>query len=84
VTSRDKDRWRKCSSGAGKRQNGIEYKRSKRERFTDGDSHDINGVDLFSELRVLREIVPEGTDTVLQALQCVKSPDASFPNTGLC
>jgi hypothetical protein len=49
--------------------------------FIDGDSHDINGVDFFSELEVLREIVAEGTDTALQALKHVKSLDGSFPNT---
>jgi hypothetical protein len=51
------------------------------KRFIDGDSHDINGMDLFSQLRVLWEIIPEGTDTALQALKYVKSLDGSFPNT---
>jgi predicted small integral membrane protein len=37
-------------------------------------------VDLFCELGVLREIVPEGSDTALQALKHVKSLDGSFPN----
>jgi hypothetical protein len=43
--------------------------------LSDGDSHDISGVDLVSELRVLREIIPEGTDPTLQALQYIKSQD---------
>jgi hypothetical protein len=49
--------------------------------LSDGDSHDINGLDLFSELRVLREIILEGTDAAFQGLQYLKSPDTSFPNT---
>jgi hypothetical protein len=59
----------------------MKKKLSKCERFTDGDFHDINGVNLFSELKMFREIIPEGTDTALQALQCVKSLDGSFLNT---
>jgi hypothetical protein len=43
--------------------------------LSDGDSHDNNGVDLLSELRVLSEIIPEDTDTAFQALQYVKSLD---------
>jgi hypothetical protein len=81
VTIRHRDRWRKCSSRAEKRQKGTENRRSKRERFIDGDSQGINDVDHFSELGELREIIPEGTDTVIQALQYVKSLDGSFPST---
>lgn len=38
---------------------------------------DINRVDYFSELTVLQEIIFEGSDTALQALQCIKSVDIS-------
>jgi hypothetical protein len=38
-------------------------------------------VDLFSELKVLWKIIPEGTDTALKALQYIKSSDGSFLNT---
>jgi hypothetical protein len=52
-----------------------------KQRFTDGDSHDIKGVDPFSELRVLREIIREGPVNALQALEYVRSLDCSFPST---
>jgi hypothetical protein len=45
-----------------------EKKLSKSERFADGDSHYINGVDPFSERRVLGEIILEVADTALRAL----------------
>jgi hypothetical protein len=35
----------------------------------------------FSELKVLQEIIHEGPDTALHALQYVKSLDSSFANT---
>jgi hypothetical protein len=42
--------------------------------------HDINGIHGFSDFRVLPEIILESPDRELQALQCVKSLDGSFPN----
>jgi hypothetical protein len=33
----------------------------------DGDSHGINGLDHFFQLRVLQEIILEGLDTAFQA-----------------
>jgi hypothetical protein len=81
MTSTDRDRWRKCSSGAEKRRKGIVNKHSKCEWFIDGDPHDINGVDLFSKFEVLWKSVPEDMDTALQALKYVESLDGSFLNT---
>ncbi|KAH1170141.1 hypothetical protein KIL84_001126 [Mauremys mutica] len=51
--------------------------------LSDGESYDIYSVDLFSELRVLQEFIPEGTSTALQALQFLKSLDGAFPNTAI-
>ena len=44
---------------------------------SDVDSHGINNVDLFSELRVLPEVISEDTGTSLQDLQCVQSWEGS-------
>jgi hypothetical protein len=41
----------------------IEKKLRKSESFTDEDFRDINDVDPYSELRMLREIILEGPDT---------------------
>jgi hypothetical protein len=49
--------------------------------LSDGDSIDINSVDLFFGLRVLWEIIPESTDAALQAPQYIKLLDGSFPKT---
>jgi hypothetical protein len=53
----------------------IQKKRSESERFTDGDSHDISGVDPFWDLGVLWEIILEGPHTALHVLQYVKLLD---------
>jgi len=37
------------------------------------DSHDIQNVDLFSDLRVLQDFICENTTTAVEYLQCVKS-----------
>jgi hypothetical protein len=49
--------------------------------LSDSDSDDINGMDLSSELSVLREITPKGTDTALQALRYLNSLHSSCLNT---
>jgi hypothetical protein len=48
--------------------------------LSDGDSKDINGVKLFEELIILRNIIHD-TNTVLQMLSLLKKLIDSFPNT---
>lgn len=45
-----------------------------------GNSHDIDGADLFSELRVPQELIPQETESALQVLQFLKSLNGSSPN----
>ncbi|XP_042222821.1 uncharacterized protein LOC121867133 [Homarus americanus] len=44
-----------------------------------GNFHDIDCADLFSELRVLQELIPQETNSALQVLQILKSLNGSFP-----
>ncbi len=48
--------------------------------LSDGLKHDIDGCDLFSELKVMREMIPQKTNTALEALQFLKSVEGTFPN----
>ncbi|XP_012851359.1 PREDICTED: uncharacterized protein LOC105971058 [Erythranthe guttata] len=41
---------------------------------------DIDGEDLFNELRVLREILPEEAETAIGVLNYLKAMNGSFPN----
>lgn len=44
-------------------------------------SQDINASDLFQELRVLRDIIPKGTDTALKTLRFLRGIEGTFPNS---
>lgn len=44
------------------------------------ESQDINAVDFFHELRILREIIPKGVTTALQTLRFIRRIEGTFPN----
>lgn len=48
-----------------------------------GDSRDLDGVDLCTELKIFREILPESVRTAMQCLQYVWAIRDSFPNTAV-
>uniref|UniRef100_A0AAV2KYQ8 HAT C-terminal dimerisation domain-containing protein n=1 Tax=Knipowitschia caucasica TaxID=637954 RepID=A0AAV2KYQ8_KNICA len=41
---------------------------------------DLNALDLFVELRILREMIPKGATTALKTLRYLKSIEGTFPN----
>ncbi|KAL7157780.1 hypothetical protein ABFS83_02G099800 [Erythranthe nasuta] len=53
----------------------------KLQRFLKNDMEsDIDGEDLFNELRVLREILPKEAETAIGVLNYLKAMNGSFPN----
>ncbi|XP_025093775.1 uncharacterized protein LOC112563723 [Pomacea canaliculata] len=46
-------------------------------------SRDLDGADLCSELKIFREILPEGVKSAMQCLQYLWSSRDSFPNTAI-
>lgn len=48
--------------------------------LSDGDSKDIDGVELYEELIILRNIIHD-TKTALEVLSLLKKMMGSFPNT---
>ena len=48
--------------------------------LTDGDVSDINGSDLFTELRYLKEIIPKYAKRALEVLNYLKQMDGCYPN----
>jgi phage terminase small subunit len=46
----------------------------------DDELSDINGKSLFSELRILREMIPKDTKRAIQVLNFLKEMDGCFPN----
>lgn len=44
------------------------------------ESQDIHAPDLFQEIKVLRDILPKGTDTALKTLNFLKGIEGTFPN----
>jgi len=50
--------------------------------FSDGDSKDIDGVELYEELIILRNIIHDTkTAAALEMLSLLKKMMGSFPNT---
>ena len=45
-----------------------------------GDNYDIDAIDLFSELQLLRKSLPEGTTKPIEVLEYIKNIHICFPN----
>lgn len=46
----------------------------------DGEKHDIDGAELFSELKILRQMIPEEINKSIEVLQFIKDLQNPFPN----
>lgn len=46
----------------------------------DGEKHDIDGAELFSELKILRQMIPKEINTSIEVLQFIKDLQNPFPN----
>ena len=50
------------------------------EDYLKHDSYDVDGRDLFSELKVLRTILPKGTKEPIEVLKHMQAMEGCFPN----
>jgi hypothetical protein len=49
----------------------------------DGEKHDINGAELLSELKIIRQIIPVEINTSIEVLQFIKDLQNPFPNANI-